>query len=398
MCSLLLFGTSAFAEETPAFYDCRQEGKTPAVRSQGSNRTCWALSCVEALEGTLMPLTDISLSADHLVENNSFHITPEEGGDSKMIMAYLSGWQGPVLQDTSDADAAVHVQEMRILDGEDRAAFKDAITAFGPVQTSLYMNKAVTEGDEGYYNEETASYYCPDENKVDHDVIILGWDDTYSADNFILKPASDGAWICQNSWGEDFGDDGIFYVSYEDANIAAKGIVYSGIENRDNYDHIYQYDDCGWQGQQGYQSESCYFANCYVAQREEYISAAGFYSTGKNTTYQLYLVHNFEDETSFDERILLQEGELETAGYFTVPLMEKQKVEEGEAFALVVHITTPGADNPVAVELNKDRFTADVTTAGKEGYLSKTGVAWENTETKFQTNVCLKVYTEDESE
>ena len=45
------------------------------------------------------------------------------------------------------------------------------------------------------------------------------------------------------------------------------------------------------------------------------------------------------------------------------------------------------------MEYRKDAFTETVTTEGKEGYLSYAGTAWDNTEEKYGTNVCLKAYT-----
>ena len=78
---------------------------------------------------------------------------------------------------------------------------------------------------------------------------------------------------------------------------------------------------------------------------------------------------------------------------YTVELNKPVELEAGERFAVVVKITTPGAAKPVAVELQKDEYTRTVTLEGKEGYLSLHGEAWEFTEEKFGTNVCLKAYT-----
>ena len=51
-----------------------------------------------------------------------------------------------------------------------------------------------------------------------HSVAIIGWNDNYSRDNFPeeIRPSSNGAYLIQNSWGEDWGDRGTFWVSYED--------------------------------------------------------------------------------------------------------------------------------------------------------------------------------------
>ena len=62
------------------------------------------------------------------------------------------------------------------------------------------------------YNNQRGTYQ-------NHAVTIIGWDDNFSADNFVAKPPADGAWIIQNSWGSDWGDDGCFYMSYYDETL-----------------------------------------------------------------------------------------------------------------------------------------------------------------------------------
>ena len=89
----------------------------------------------------------------------------------------------------------------------------------------------------------------------------------------------------------------------------------------------------------------------------------------------------------------LQKGKLQNSGYYTVDLQVPQLLTAGECFAVVIRIATPGEENPVAVEYRADEYTQNVTTEGKEGYLSLDGNRWENTEKQFGTNVCLKAYT-----
>ena len=52
-----------------------------------------------------------------------------------------------------------------------------------------------------------------------HAVSIIGWDDNFTATGW----TSPGAWIALNSWNNDWGNDGVFYISYNDA-IASKSI------------------------------------------------------------------------------------------------------------------------------------------------------------------------------
>lgn len=389
-------------ERLPLRYDSREHGQAPAVKSQGGLGTCWALTVTSALEAIWMEKEPMVFSADHMSLNNGFQITQNEGGDYLMAMAYLSGWKGPVLESedpygdgvsTEGLDARIHVQEMQLLEGMERDEIKKMICEYGPVQTSLYMDRRLTASRKGYYKEENSAFYYPTQEIPTHDVLILGWDDNYPKENFGIIPKMDGAYICQNTWGEKFGEQGIFYVSYEDANIAQSGVAYTKLECADNYDHIYQTDVCGWQGQQGYDQESCYFANVYRSEGEELLEAVGFYTTDKDSEYKIYVVKQFEDVDSFEKRELLMQGIITNSGYYTVELECPVELEPKERFAVVVQITTPGAINPVAVEMKKDTYTQMVTTEGKEGYLSKDGEVWEWTEERFGTNVCLKAYT-----
>ena len=109
--------------------------------------------------------------------------------------------------------------------------------------------------------------------RANHDIVIVGWDDHYPKENFSRSPEADGAFLCLNSWGSGFGEDGYFYVSYEDSQIGLYGISYSGLEDAERYSRIYQTDLRGWTGQMGYGSSSAWFANVYTAQETERIAA-----------------------------------------------------------------------------------------------------------------------------
>ena len=45
----------------------------------------------------------------------------------------------------------------------------------------------------------------------------------------------DGAFICQNSWGSSFGDNGVFYVSYYDTNVGTHNVVSVSYTHLDVY-------------------------------------------------------------------------------------------------------------------------------------------------------------------
>lgn len=407
---LLLFsGLITVRAETPELlqmlpqkYCSAEDGRKPEVKSQGGYGTCWALAATSAIEASLMPEEHMVFSADHMALNNAFAVDLNDGGDYRMAMAYLAGWQGPVLEkDDPYGDAcsldgllpAVHVQEMRLYEGASREELKQAIRTYGAVQTSLYMSRATTAEDQAYYNAFFSAYHYPISREPSHDVILVGWDDTVSRFLFRDVPEEDGAWVCQNSWGSSFGNDGLFYVSYADATIAGQAIAYTGIEPTDNYDRIYQTDPCGWQGSLGYGTEDCWFANRYEAEAAGTLAAVGFYATGKDTSYEIYVQPDGVDGR--EERKLLQSGTLTDAGYYTVQLKKQEPLVKGGAFYVMVKIHTPGSRFPVAAEYRSDAHTATVTTDGKYGYLSNDGESWIHTEETFGANICLKAYTKE---
>ena len=276
--------------------------------------------------------------------------------------------------------------------GNNQQDIKAAVRAYGSVQTSLYMDMQ-TDYTSVYFNNIHASYCYPEKANPNHDILIIGWDDNYPASRFNYNVSQNGAYICQNSWGTSFGDNGIFYVSYEDPNIGEYATAYARVESPDNYDSIYQSDLLGWVGQLGYGKESCYFANVYECRGEEQLEAVGFYAVGENTEYEIYVVDEFHSELSLISFSPEKKGKFQHAGYYTVDLDTPIPLEKGQNFAVIVKIKTPGEDYPVATEYCADEYTETVDLSDGEGYISYRGYQWSRTETEYDCNICLKAYT-----
>ena len=388
----------------PNAYDLRDNKRVSEIRNQGSYGTCWAFAATSALESSLLPEEKALFSVDHMTMSNSFDANQYDGGEYTMGMAYLAAWQGPVYEaddpyGDGESDASLkavrHVQEMQIIDGKDYEGIKEAVFKYGGVQTSIYNSLKSSQSRSPYYDRRTSSYCYIGTEKPNHDVVIIGWDDSYSKDNFSVDLEGDGAFICQNSWGSEFGDGGIFYISYYDTNIGTHNVVYTGIEDSDNYDHIYQSDLCGWVGQLGYNKESIYGANVYTAESNQNLTAASFYATGKDSEYQLYVVKNFEDESSLSNMTPVASGKLSNAGYYTIPFDKQIALDAGERYAVVLFISTPDAVHPLAIEYEADDATADVVLDDGEGYVSANGFEWENVKNVENCNICIKAFSND---
>jgi len=399
---LILSDTRKDENIIPTRYSYKEVGRLPDIKNQGYFGTCWAFASLAAIESGLLPMEKYDFSEDNMALNNGYSGSQNDGGDYTRAIAYLTAWKGPVLEDDDiygdgiinyNAKCVKHVQEVQVIDSKNLEAIKKAVFLYGAVESSLYTSMDYAGESSMFYNPDNASYCYIGTERPNHDIVIVGWDDNYSKSNFNIELEADGAFICMNSWGTEFGDEGLFYVSYYDSNIGIHNAVYTRVDDTDNYDNIYQSDLCGWIGQLGYDEDTAFFANVYTAKEDEMVEAVGFYATGKDTSYEIYYVDAFNNVDSFAKKRYVQSGTLANEGFYTIDLEDKFMVQAGEKFAVIVKLTTPDSVHPVAIEYRAGASTSSVILDDGEGYISLMGRSWEHIEESKACNLCLKAYT-----
>ena len=405
----------------PETYDLRTLNKLTPVRDQNPYGTCWAFAAMASMESYLMPLEIHDLSEKQLAyiayagDNESFTKEPvnpdedeifDQGGDMWRATALLARWSAPVKEaDVPYGDDSLfdekpiqkHLQHAIYLPNKTNDAglqfnpdnIKSALMTYGAVAVGMYYSEAP-----GIYNEEEYAYYYSGTETSNHEVNIVGWDDTFSRHNFSTMPAGDGAWIVRNSWGDNWGEDGYFYISYHDT--ALDDGVALVVEDTDNYDTIYQYDPLGWVSSYG-AGEAAHFANIFTATRAEQLKAVSFYAPTEWTHYTIRIYTDCQSTpNSGNLSGIPQSGTITAAGYHTIVLETPVSLEQNTAFSVVVEINTPGYDYPVPVESVQEGYSDNATTQAGQSFVSfNGGSTWDDIafSTFFdRANVCLKAF------
>lgn len=431
----------------PAQYDLREEGFVTAVKSQNPYGDCWTFAAMASMESTAMKLLgaqDPDLSeweltyygyideSDELVgfgnvDSGDFPSPVANfGGDDFKATAILSRWTGAALESDvpfattpfpTGATCAYHLNDVMFLyyDSSSRYApvsienLKYALTHYGAVSVGVCAEFGLD--DPLFWNGLTNASYIPADNShglevgyADHAVAIVGWDDNYSADNFATTPPGNGAWIVRNSWGANWGDEGYFYLSYHDA-VLDTGAAYISAP-ADNFEHIYQYDPLGLCNMQGIPEdltpETAWMANVFVAEGLQALKAVSFYAPAVDTAYEISVFTNADnaDPTSGDLTLFAQTGTLHVPGYRTVELDTPVLLSAGQTFSIVVKLTTPGYNFPIAMEFAMVNeyydYSGKASANPGESFFSDDGISWTDTTVEDSTrNVCLKAFTDD---
>lgn len=385
----------------PNYFDLREYHRVSPVKDQLQSGACWAFASLGAMESTLMPWEAYDLSEDNMSLGHGYNLSQAQGGDYMIALSYLTRWAGPVLEVEDPfgdnlvnlkAPAVKHLQEAVFLPKDAKIAIKRAVLLYGGVQSSLYLDQVNQWGDSQYYNAANAAYYYDGNQKINHDILIVGWDDQYPKENFKRQPKQNGAFICKNSFGTDFGQDGYFYISYEDKYIGLNAIAYTKIEAPNNYQQIYQSDKLGYLKRAGYGEESAYFANSYMPKGKENLKAVSFYALEPDSQYEVYVVTNFENSHDFQRMDLITKGRFTYAGYYTVQL--GQGIPVDDKFAVVVKIVSPGTKHPIATEAKGTaNWVGEIDLSDGEGYISYDQSNWKRAEEYLEANVCLKAFT-----
>jgi len=353
------------------------ETQSALLRDQGNANTCWAFAANSLFELAILAKDGsvVNFSEDHLIKHSPMPATYDSGGNFNMASAYYSIGLGPVLESedpydddmTNDSAVPQYLLTDYLELHDNLESVKQAIFKYGGALSAITLN----DDSLNLYNRYHNSYYNDDPTQVvTHDIVLIGWDDSYEANHFNQKPEHDGAFIALNSWGEDWGDAGLFYISYEDVHILKNVRVISDYQAYDANSTLYQYNPTGvthFEGDVDYHYATG--MNVFEATDDGALYAVSFYTSLPNTKYEI-LLDILDDDVIALTPVL--SGVVGTPGYHTfeldkdVPLMKDAKFSvalklenDATTFIMPIEAPYPNMSYDVTGEIGQSFITPD---------------------------------------
>mgnify|MGYP004557674865 FL=1 len=374
--------------------------KYPDVRDQGNYGACWSFSTMGLMEYDLINKNqadrNISLSPLQLAyftynfvqdplggtvndkayyhNENAAQSYLDTGGNYEYSIRRLSQWIGAV----NEADVPYALAGNTITTALDSKYAYDYNSVY--LQNAYLINikqnpddvkeMIMNHGGVGvmyahYYDGMTstvspAAYYDNGNQKYGggaHAVMIVGWDDNYSKDNFQTaeKPTRNGAWLVRNSWGFTYS---YFWMSYDTLSLGDTAYAFDCTNTRP-YDNNYQLDG----GIESYMNSNITSAyNVYTVQKREDVvnetlkAVSLSFTKTANVNYTLEVYTNiyakYNPSYGNNKPVLTQSGTTTYAGVYTIPLNQEVVLEPGAKYCIVVK-TDKGA-----IEYEQSKATA----------------------------------------
>ena len=360
-------------EELPSSFDLRDEGAMTSVKQQYGG-TCGIYSGMAAIESYMIK----NGMADNTIDLSESHFSwftfgkgssddPDDplygDGQELGVSGYtklattinfsgvLASWKGVApesetgeenkkqqpVDESRRYESIAHLQNAVEYPLSDPDTIKKNLMKNGAMQIGYAVistpNRLSEQG--GYYETLYTGNNMKELDGGFHAVCLCGWDDNFPKEDFIETPPGDGAWLCKNSWGDQWGNDGYFYISYYESSL--NECVQFFVEPTDNYDGIYQW--CGLPiGRISFKNKGYVYANVYTAKKDENLTAAGIFIYDPDQTYEISVYAlNADYKKPQDGELLAQiSGTEQYKGYHTYPLHTACHVAAGQDFSIVV--------------------------------------------------------------
>lgn len=382
----------------PQIYDLRAIGYITPVKNQILNGPCWAFASIGAVESLWLKdgYGSYDLSEKNMVSCHGFDNTVCMGGNNSMAMAYLNRRDGPI-SESDDPYGTINcsstcltgfnpqawVSDSRIIPG-DSLSIKQAILDYGAIASSMYYSST-------YYNASNYTYYYNGTSYTNHGVLIAGWDDTK------ITAGGTGAWIVKNSWGTGFGENGYFYVSYNDSKILSSNAAYPVRNNFEVNGQVYYYDKYGRVSGYGLGGNTAYGLVKFIASNRREISKIVTYASTANTELDINIYDSFDGTNLSILLGSITNQQCSLPGYYSFDLNNPILLSNGEDFYIRVKYQTPGYLYPIPIEAASAGYISNPVIESGKCWISSNGLSWTQigNGTPDPYDLCIKAYGTD---
>ena len=353
-------------------FDPREKGYMTGVRDQESLGICWTFAGNATLESflKLKGYGDFDLSEEHMrwwAKDNVYgwNIGDTQGSTNETSIGYFTSWLGPKLEKdipyngrvtrengakkpaNYDSASRLPYNVTGVINvAADKTSVKNAVLKYGAVMSGYYDDKK-------YLSADSNSYYLNEKLGQNHAITIVGWDDNYSIDKFngAAKPASKGAWLVKNSWGDYNSEHGYMWISYEDKNILSYTDNYSITEvKEDKGQKIYQHE---YSMTASLADNTLTTANVFEFGKHEALQGVMFASDSIGAKYEIYLIPiNGNEAINYNNRILLKTGTVPYSGYITEEISNFPLATGKGAIAVRIDNRANNRKSKIAMEMN----------------------------------------------
>jgi len=209
------------AESLPASFDWRNNNGNwlTSVKSQGGCGSCWDFSAVSQIEAWWkihndMPDSNINLSEQFIlscgseagsceggwsdqalefVKNNGIpqeSFMPYQANDGVSCSSVSTGWEATSV--TIPGWGYITLEEIQVINIKNALMHHPVSANYIVYEDFAYYNGGVYEHTFGEYDGG-------------HAILIVGWENE--------------CWICKNSWGSNWGENGYFRIKWKDSNM-----------------------------------------------------------------------------------------------------------------------------------------------------------------------------------